>query len=75
MNRISEIFTPRMLRNLFLMERDHLLFQARSELMKQEQKVESMNFSNKLLLNDWNWRTPFTDTLNLDENKCDYKKN
>ena len=60
--------------------RDHLLTQARSELMKQEQKVESRNkivsvsFSNKLMFNDWNWRTPITDTLNLDENKFDHEK-
>ena len=42
--------------------RDQLLTQTRSELMKQEQKVEclsncSSEFSNKLMLNDWNWRT------------------
>ena len=60
--------------------RDHLLTQTRSELMKQGQKVNGLtivlvSFSNKLMLNDWNWRTPITDTLNLDENKCDYKKN
>ena len=34
-----------------------------------------VSFSNKLMLNDWNWRTPITDTLNLDDTKCDYKKN
>ena len=34
-----------------------------------------MSFSNKLMLNDWIWRTPITDMLNLDENKLDYKKN
>ena len=34
-----------MLQNLFLKEnRDHLLAQARSELMKQEHKVESLNY-------------------------------
>ena len=60
--------------------RDHLLTETRSELTKQEQKVESLNSCiNELLqqpmLNDWNDRTPITDTLNLDENKCDYKKN
>ena len=26
------------------------------------------------MLNDWNWRTRVTDTLNLDENKYDNKK-
>ena len=28
-----------------------------------------MSFSYKLMLSDWNWRTPITDMLNLDENK------
>ena len=27
------------------------------------------------MLKDWNWRTPITDTLNLDENKFACKKN
>ena len=36
--------------------RDHLLAEARSELMKQEYKV-LVNFS-KLMLSEWNWRTP-----------------
>ena len=27
------------------------------------------------MLNDWNLRTPITETLNLDENKFDCKKN
>ena len=35
----------------------------------------SMSFSNKLTLNDWNWRTPITGILNLEENNLDYKKN
>ena len=35
----------------------------------------SMSFSNKLLLKDWNYRTPVIYLLNLDENKCDCKKN
>ena len=60
--------------------RDHLLTQARSELMKQEQKVESLNNCSSELQQQahaqrLNWRTPITDTLNLDKNKCDYKKN
>ena len=33
-----------------------------------------MNFSNKLMLNDWNYRTPIKDKLNLDENKLVYKE-
>ena len=60
-------------------------------MMKQEHKVESLNhctselqqqayaqrlsFSNKRMLNDWVWRTPITDILNLDENKFDCRKN
>ena len=44
MNRFSETLTQRMLRNFFLMEtRNHSLNQARSELMKQEHQVESLN--------------------------------
>ena len=46
--------------------RDHLLTQARSKPMKQEHKVEPltialMSYSGKLMLNDWNCRTPITD--------------
>ena len=62
--------------------KDHLLNQARSERMKQEHQVGSLNYcidelqkTNNLMLQDWNWRTPITDALNLDENKFDYKKN
>ena len=33
-----------------------------------------MSFSNKLMLKDWNYRTPITDILNLEENNLDYKK-
>ena len=40
--------------------KDHLLNQARSAV--------SMSFSNKLMLKDWNYRTPITDILNLEEN-------
>ena len=36
--------------------------------------VVLMSFSNKLMLNDWIWRTPITNFLNLDENKFDHKK-
>ena len=54
--------------------KDHLLNQARSELTKQEHHVDlftlvSMNFRIKLMLKDWNWKTPITDTLNLDKKK------
>ena len=33
-----------------------------------------MCFSNKLMLENWNWRTPITEILYLDENKFVYKK-
>ena len=35
--------------------KDHLLHQARSEIVEQ---VVSMSFSNKRMIKDWNWRTP-----------------
>ena len=67
-------------RSLLDGNKDHLLNQARSELMKQEHQVGSLNnlsmsFKNKLMLKDRNWKTLITDTLTLDENKFDYKKN
>ena len=46
--------------------------------MKQEHKLESLNIcinELQLALNDWIWRTPITDMLNLDKNKFDCKKN
>ena len=59
--------------------RDHLLAEARSELMKHTKwnllTRVFMNFSSKLMLSDWNCRTPITDILNLEENKYDNKKN
>ena len=48
--------------------RDHLLAEARSEHEAGLQR--SMNFSRKLMLSDWNWRTPISDM----ESKFDYKK-
>ena len=53
---------------------------AISERMRQEHQVGSLNhctvrYSNMLMLTDWNYKTHNTDTLNLDENKCVYKKN
>ena len=64
----------------FLLEgnKDHLLNQARSELMKQEHQVGSLiavSSSNKLMLKGWNWRTPITYILNLEDSKFDCKKN
>ena len=90
-----------------------MLSQARSELVKQEHQVESLNtrtselqqqtYAERLELEDaqhgyvetrreqvrlqeelsmkekvlrnWNWRTPITDILNLEENNLAYKKN
>ena len=60
----SNLMTWQMLGNLFWWKQDHSLNQARCKLVKQEQvdllTVVSMNFSNKLVLKDWNWRTPIT---------------
>ena len=63
MNRFSEMLTQR---SLLEGNRDHLLTQARAELMKQELR-------NKLVLNDWIWRTPITQMLNPNWNKFEYK--
>ena len=57
-----------------------MLNEARSDLMKQESQVESLNscineLSNKLVLKDWNYRTQNTDFLNLDDNKFVYRNN
>ena len=56
----------------------HLLTQARSGLMNTKWNLLTivlMSSSNKLMLDEWIWRAPITDMLNLDENKFDYKKN
>ena len=62
-------------RSLLEGNEDHLLSQARSDLMKQELQVVSVSFSNKFMLKDWNYRTHNTEMLNLDENKFVYRKN
>ena len=58
--------------------RDHLLTQTRSELMKQEQNVESLNRCISELQQQVSAQRlelrPITEALNLVENKCDYKK-
>ena len=68
--------TVNVARSLLDGNRDHLLTQARSELTKQEHKVESLhNCIVELQQQAYAQRLPITDTLNLDENKCDNKKN
>ena len=59
--------------------KDHLLNQARSELMKQEHQVGSLNscidgLQPQAYAQEWNWRTPITDILNLEENNYACKK-
>ena len=67
-------------RSLLEGNKDHLLSQARSELMKQEYQVGSLkidvslSFSNKLMLKDWNCKTLIKDMLNLEDDKLDYMK-
>ena len=59
--------------------KDLLLNQARSDLVKQEHQVESIsasvNYKDKRKSRDWRWRTPIMDMLNFGENKFDFKKN
>ena len=48
--------------------------------MKQEHQVGSLDncideLQQQALLKGWNWRTPITDTLNLEENNFAYKQN
>ena len=64
-------------RSLLEGNKDHLLSQARSELVRQEHQIGSLNncVSDKLMLKDWNCRTHNTGTLNLDENKFGHMKN
>ena len=61
-------------------KKDHFLCRSRSETVKQDTTlnlsiIASVRFSNKRMLQDWNWRTPITDMLNLDENKFACNKN
>ena len=80
-NQFSETLTQRMLRNLSLMESETTCLLERDlNWWSRNTKwnllaIVLISFSNRLMLNDWNWRTPITDMLNLDENKFDYKKN
>ena len=37
-------------------------------------KVVSMSFSNKLMFKDWNWRTPITDILKLEEKQSRHQE-
>ena len=61
-------------RSLLEGNKDHLLSQARSELMRQEPQGGSLNNCISEL-KDWNYRTLNTDMLSLDENKFVRKKN
>ena len=76
-----ELLTRRMLENPFPDgNKDHLLNQARSELVKQEHQVGSINhcidkLQQQAFLEDWNYRTHHTDISNLDESKFDCRKN
>ena len=65
---------PNLERSLLEGNKDHLLSQARADLMKQELQVDS-EVRIKLMLKDWNCRAHSTDILNLDENKFVHKKN
>ena len=70
---------PNVGRSLLEGNKDHLLSQAKSELMRQEHQVGSLNivsvcYSNMLVVKDWNDKTRNADTLNLDENKFVYKE-
>ena len=56
-------------RSLLEGDEDHLLSQARSELIRQEHQGGSPN-----ALKDLNCRTIIMDLLNLEENKLEYKK-
>ena len=67
-------------RSLLECNKDHLLSQAKSELMRQEHQVGSLNNCISELQRQWKskdrrHRTHNTDLLNLDENKFVHKKN
>ena len=56
--------------------RDHMLGEARSELVEWNLSTHAfVNFSGKLIHSGWNWRMPISDMKNLEESKFDYKKN
>ena len=76
----SDSFNPaNVAKSVFVGNRDHLLAEARSELMKQEYKVESLNTCISELqqqtLSGWTWRTPISNMQNLEESKFDNRKN
>ena len=76
-----DFLTRQMLGNHFLMEtRIICSIQRGLTLWSRNIKCDlltivSKSFSNKLMLKDWNWRTPITDILNLEEKNLTYKKN
>ena len=62
-------------RSLLDGDRDHLLAAERSEFMKQEYKVESLNTCiDELQQQTYLWRKPFSDMKNLEESKFDNRK-
>ena len=77
----SNLLTRQVLGNLFLMEtRIMCLIKQGPNLWSRNIKWDLLtvvlkNFSNKLVLKDWHYRTHNADLLNFDENKFDYKKN
>ena len=78
---LLNVLTRQMFGNLFLVGTRIICFIKRAlnwwsrNIKGDLLTVASMNFSNKLMLKDWNWRTPITDILNLEENSYACKKN
>ena len=75
MNLSSDSLTRQMLRNLFLMETGITCLLKR-DLNSWSRNTKwnlltlaRLNFSNKLMLSDWNWRTPILDVQNLEGSK------
>ena len=66
-----------MLQNLFLMETEITCLLKRDlnswsrNTKRNLLTLALVNFSNKLMLSDWNWRTPISDMPNLEESKFD----
>ena len=77
---LLDLLTRQMLGNHFLMETKIICLikqglNLRSRNIKRDLlTVVSMSSSNKLMIKDWNWRTPITDLLKLEENNFANKK-